>query len=156
MRSRKGLTFIAIGLLFVVFMNNFFHKDLWEVNESLLKNEILSIEQSVETIDLLEVTPFEWDLVYSFTPYTPKEKIYEIVGYEWAKISETVSEGMNQIVFIKDEKVVCYLYGYPESNGYGLYFSGESISEFAEKLEPDDRLIFQVKIQNNVVYLIND
>ena len=29
---------------------------------------------------------------------------------------------MNQIVFVKDGKVVCYLYGYPENNKFGIFF----------------------------------
>lgn len=37
-----------------------------------------------------------------------------------------VNEGMNQIVFMKDGKVVCYLYGYPKNNGYGIFFESEN------------------------------
>ena len=87
---------------------------------------MLSIEQSVETVSLIDITPFEWDIAYSFDPYTPKESIYETMGYKWDNISETVNEGMNQIVFLKDGKVVCYLYGYPENNGYGINFTSEN------------------------------
>ena len=51
-----------------------------------------------------------WDVEYFFEPYTPKDDIYKTVGYKWDTISEQVSEGMNQIVFLNDGKVVCYLY----------------------------------------------
>ncbi len=56
---------------------------------------MLSIEQSIETVNLTDITPFEWDIAFSFEPYTSKDTIYETVGYKWDDISETVSEGMN-------------------------------------------------------------
>ncbi|WP_260288527.1 hypothetical protein [Peribacillus aracenensis] len=62
---------------------NLLKKDLWDVNEELLKEEVLSIGHSRETINLLDVTPFDWDVVYSFKPYPPKDDIYETVGYKW-------------------------------------------------------------------------
>jgi len=54
--------------------------------------------------------------------HTSKEAIYEVIGYKWDNISESVNEGMNQIVFVKDSKVVCYLYGYPEDINLGFDF----------------------------------
>ncbi|WP_088104210.1 hypothetical protein [Halalkalibacter urbisdiaboli] len=155
MKSRKTITTIAIGMLFITVLMNLFNNDVWDVNEEMLKEEVISIEQSVETVNLLDVTPFEWDMVYSFDPYTSKEKVYETVGYKWDTISETVSEGMNQIVFMKDEKVVCYLFGYPQNNRYGIYFSGEGFNHVAQRINSNDDLTFQVKKSGDFVYLIN-
>lgn len=131
-------------------------KDLWEVNANLLKKEVLSIEQSVEEIKLTDITPFEWDVLYSFKPYVSKELIYETVGYKWDYISETVNEGMNQIVFMKDGKVVCYLYGYPENNGYGIFFSGRDDTDFVSVLKKDYDIIFQVERRDHVILLTNN
>lgn len=103
---------------------NPFKEDIWDSNFKLLKNEISSKNATNKKVNLTTFTPFEWDKVYSFDPYLSIEKIYEIIGYKWDNISETVSEGMNQIVFMKDGKVVCYLYGYPESNKFGIFFEG--------------------------------
>ncbi|WP_340372883.1 hypothetical protein [Peribacillus sp. FSL E2-0218] len=74
----------------------------------MLREEVLAIGHAVETIHLPDVTPFEWDTVYDFTPYTPKEEINETVVYKWENINETVNECMNQIVFLKDGKVVSF------------------------------------------------
>ena len=147
------ITMILLSIAIV----NLMKKDIWDVNTKLLKKEVLSIGQSVENVSLLDLTPFEWDMAYSFDPYTPKEYIYETVGYKWDNISETVSEGMNQIVFLKDGKVVCYLYGYPENNGYGINFSSENKSgaTSVSVLNNKDDLIFQVIRINNVIYLSN-
>jgi len=152
MKYKKTIVLLGIiGILFLIVK-----KDLWEKNEDLLKEEIVSIPQSVETINLKEVTPFEWDKVYSFSPYTPKDTIYETVGYKWDRIQETVNEDMNQIVFMKDGKVVCYIYGYPANIGYGITLSGETLSESAAVLQVEDDLIFQVEREEGVVYLIKE
>lgn len=121
----------------------------------MLKEEILSTDSSIETINLLNVTPFKWDVMYSFAPYTPKEMIYETVGYKSDHIYETVSEGMNQIVFLKDGKVVCYLYGYPENNGFGISFTDKkgADSSLSSVLTVDDDLTFEVIRRGDVIYL---
>ncbi|MGX2961328.1 hypothetical protein JNUCC23_18915 [Peribacillus sp. JNUCC 23] len=148
MKSKKTLVIITFGITCIAIIINLLKKDLWDVNEELLKEEVLSIGHSVETINLLDVTPFDWDVVYSFEPYTPKDTIYETVGYKWDTISETVNEGMNQIVFLKDGKVVCYLYGYPENNGYGISFKyGNNM------LNVKNDLSFQVERSDSFVYL---
>ncbi|MEH7253779.1 hypothetical protein V7111_16775 [Neobacillus niacini] len=155
MKSKKTLAIAAIIILSIVVLINLIKKDLWEVNADLLKEEVLSIEQSVETVKLAEITPFEWDIAYSFDPYTTKDRIYETVGYKWDNISETVSEGMNQIVFLKEGKVVCYVYGYPENNGYGIYFSSENEKGItsASVLNAENNSTFQVVRSDDVIYL---
>ncbi len=154
----KKVVKIAIVILFTFLLINVFKKDVWEVNAKLLKQEVLNIGESEESLKLSDVTPFKWDIVYSFDPYTSKDTIYKTVGYKWDNISETVSEGMNQLVFIKDEKVVCYVYGYPENNGYGIYFNSENHTELisASMLSSEDDLTFQVERNNSIIFLINN
>ncbi|MDG5788590.1 hypothetical protein QA612_13980 [Evansella sp. AB-P1] len=133
---------ITCTFLLIVFLN----EDQWDKNVRLLKKEIVSLDDTIKTINLNEVTPFEWDVVYFFDPYTPKDQIYETVGYKWDKIKETVSEGMNQIVFLQDEKVVAYVYGYPSNNGYGISYVGST-------LQVNNSLDFQVTRRDGVIYL---
>lgn len=154
----KKVVKIAIVILFTFLLINVFKKDVWEVNAKLLKQEVLNIGESEESLKLSDVTPFKWDIVYSFDPYTSKDTIYKTVGYKWDNISETVSEGMNQLVFINDEKVVCYVYGYPENNGYGIYFNSENHTELisASMLNSEDDLTFQVERNNSIIFLINN
>ena len=155
MKSKKIITIVAIAMLSIVVLINILKKDLWHVNAGLLKEEVLSVEQSVETVNLNDITPFEWDVAYSFDPYTSKDMIYKTVGYKWDNINETVNEGMSQIVFLKDGKVVCYLYGYPENNGYGIYFTSENETEIvsASVLKVEENLTFQVERSDDVIYL---
>ena len=83
--------------------------------------------------------------------------IYETVGSKWGNLRETVNKGINQIVFLKDGKVVCYLYGYPENNGYGVYFTSENKTEvsFTSVLCVDDDLTFQIMRSEDIIYLKN-
>ncbi|MFF2590602.1 hypothetical protein ACFVSS_22635 [Peribacillus butanolivorans] len=155
MKSKKTVVIIAFGIICIAIFINLLKKDLWDVNEELLKEEVLLIGHSRETINLLDVTPFDWDVVYSFKPYTPKDDIYETVGYKWDTISETVNEGMNQVVFLKDGKVVCYLYGYPGNNGYGISFESENYKDAGYMLNIKDDLNFQVERSDSVVNLRN-
>ncbi|PAL07937.1 hypothetical protein B8W99_23400 [Peribacillus simplex] len=57
---------------------------------------------------------------------------------------------MNQIVFMKDGKVVCYLYGYPKKNEYGIFFESENAGYM---LNIKDDLKFRVDRNDSVVYL---
>lgn len=158
LKSKKTVAIIAIVILFIVILINLLKKDLWDVNSELLKEEVLSIGQSVETVNLTNVTPFKWDVAYSFDPYTSKDTIYETIGYKWDNIRGTVNEGMNQIVFLKDGKVVCYLYGYPENNGYGIYFTSENNTGVtqASVLSVEADLTFQVIRNDDIIYLRNN
>ena len=158
MKNKKILAIVAVGIVFVFVLVNLSNKDLWDVNADLLKEEVLSIGKSVETVNLTDITPFEWDVVFSFDPYTTKDTIYETVGYKWDNISETVNEGMNQIVFLKDGKVVCYLYGYPQNNGYGIYFTSQNETGVTSSsiLSIKDDLIFEITRSDDVVVLSNN
>ena len=54
---------------------------------------------------------------------------------------------MNQLVFIKDDKVVCYLYGYPENMKLGFNFGmykGNYI-----KLTSEQKQSFELQPQKN-------
>ena len=156
--TKKKMLIIIVIILFAVLLVKVIKKDIWEENETLLKQEMLSIEESAESVSLSDVTPFEWDHLYSFDPYTPKDIIYETVGYKWGRISETVSEGMNQLVFMKDGKVVCYLYGYPANNGYGIYYMDDSSTKPTpvSQLRAQDDLTFQVDRRDGYIYLMKN
>ncbi|MCA1057646.1 hypothetical protein LCL96_01785 [Rossellomorea aquimaris] len=143
-KIRMGIILGAlIGCFFLIKALN---QEIWDANYDLLRKEVLSIDQSVETVRLIDVTPFEWDIAYFFDPYTPAKEIYKTVGYEWDRISATVSEGMNQIVFLNNGEVVCYVYGYPSNNGFGIFYEGSS-------LKNDHDLNFRVSREKDVVTL---
>ncbi len=131
---------VIIGIVAIIIVTNYFKKDVWDINADKLIQSFNTISGDADIEDLNEFIPFEWDELYSFAPYTSRKEIYKAVGYKWDSISESVNEGMNQIVFLKDDKVICYLYGYPEANKLGFDF-GEYEGSYI-KLTPNQKLYF--------------
>lgn len=143
---KKNIVLAVIGVTItaVIVLFNPFKKDIWDTNAEKLKNSFGMISGDAVIDNLSGFTPFEWDTLYSFKPYTSKEKIYQTIGYKWDNISETVNEGMNQIVFTMEGKVVCYLYGYPER--YNLYFDFGSFQGCFIKLTTNQKMAFKTTV----------
>lgn len=94
------------------------------INNQKLENEVKSIDR--EIVQLNDVVPFEWDILYTFGPYQSKEEIEEIVGFKSADIKEnTINEGMVHLLFVKDDKVVASILGYGSNLGYSIDFTSK-------------------------------
>lgn len=135
------LSGIVISLILIF---GSFKKDVWDINANKLEDLTNDLSNPMVINDFSKWTPFEWDTLYSFTPYTTKETIYEVVGYKWDNISETANDNMNQIVFVKDGKVVCYLYGYPKNTNSSYHF-GEYEGEYVT-FNSQQKLSFDTEI----------
>lgn len=61
---------------------------------------------------------FYYDKVYVFQPYLSKREMEKEIGFKYNKLRETVNEGMMNILFVKDNAQIVYLYGYPTDLGY--------------------------------------
>lgn len=141
---------ILILVIAVLLTVNPFKKDIWETNADKFVKSFNIISGNAVIDDLSQWTPFEWDTLYSFAPYTPKDKIYEVIGYKWDNITETVDEGMNQIVFMKDGEVICYLYGYPENIKISFDF-GEYKDSYM-KFTSEQKLTFDTVLSDGIRY----
>lgn len=127
-----AIGYLAIGNS-VVFMNN-----------QKLAKSVKSI--SSETVRLNEVVPFEWDAVYTFAPYSSKEEIETIIGFESADIKENnINEGMVHLLFVKNKKVAASILGYQDNLGYCI--------EFASKVTFEEDAKFNVTKTDNVTVL---
>lgn len=114
------------------------------INNHKLENSIKSIQS--DNIKLNEVVPFDWDIVYTFQPYTPKENIEEIIGFKSSSIKENnINEGMVHLLFVKGEKVVASILGYSTNLGYRL--------DFPSKVTFVENAQFKVSIIDNIVTL---
>jgi hypothetical protein len=157
-RNKKNKILTIVGIIVVItiailIVANPLKKDIWDTNADNFKNSFNIISGNAYIEDLSQFTPFKWDALYSFSPYTPKEEIYKIIGYKWDNISETVSEGMNQIVFAKDGKVVCYLYGYPENSKMSFDF-GKYEGNYI-KLTSKEKLFFRTTVSEKGIRYFN-
>ena len=119
----------------------------WKNNSTKLVTQVDTLVEKSENKELTvddfkEITPFEWDYMYRFTPYTPKEDIENTIGFKWSKLKESVSEGTNQVIFTKGDKVVCYFNGYPESDK--VYFDFRSSTNGNIKLSSKENIKFYI------------
>jgi hypothetical protein len=84
-----------------------------------LENKLKEEANKNFEIDIKELTNFDWDECYVFSPYYPSKDVYEKVGTEWTTAktfigfcmfhnseNETVNEDQFFIVFKKEKKVV--------------------------------------------------
>lgn len=132
-------------------------------SKSLVKN-IEALEQKSENKnvlieDLAELTDFEWDYLYSFSPYASKEDIESAIGFKSNKIREGLNEGMNQIVFIKDKEIVCYIYGYPDDSVYfdfnNFYDGAGEYSKYVNSLYVNSTKYIQLSSKGKHKFLLN-
>lgn len=107
-------------------------------NNQKLANVISSIDS--ETVQLNEIVPFEWDILYTFGPYQSKEEIEQIVGFKSADIKENnINEGMVHLLFVADNKVTASILGYADNLGFRIDFTSkdENSITFADDAQFD-------------------
>jgi len=102
---------------------------------------------SDDIITLNELAAFEWDIAYTFMPNTPKEDIEKIIGVSSRDIKETYNESQTQLIFVKDNKVVCSIWGYGNNLGYWIIIRGYDGDYLA--VTPDDDVSFSVGYSGN-------
>lgn len=156
MKSRNtGKKFILLVLVVLLVIVGLWHKSIitngiLKNNEKLSKAIIATNKDEVVINDLVE---FDWDSIYTFEPYTSKEDMKEIVGKGNNKYLETYSEGMTQLIFIKNKKIVCQICKYPEQLNYSFDF-GEFEGSYI-KINNNDhaRFIVEKKEIVNLKYI---
>jgi len=116
-------------------------------NSSEVKDNNAVFSKAVKTtsddiLTLNELAAFEWDIAYTFTPNTPKENIEKIIGVSSRDIKETYNESQTQLIFVKDNKVVCSIWGYGNNLGYWIYFRGYDGDYLV--ITPNDDISFAV------------
>lgn len=118
-RNKKKIIIIGAISLCIVTGIFCFTEPFSTYNKNIRAFEEAVLEQKEgNTITLKELTPFSWEKVYSFEPYTSKEEICQIIGFRSNRIKETVSEKMEQLIFVNNHQVICSITAYPETIGY--------------------------------------
>ncbi len=91
------ITIIVVGLLAVRYSYN--------RNNTILENKLISAIATGMEIDIQKITPFEWDKLYVFEPYTYKEQISTTLGFKWSRSAPSYDE-LQLLVFVRQDKVV--------------------------------------------------
>lgn len=133
--SRKRILtagFICLlGLVTVLLYVIFKPEPIWEVNEKQLYEALEAGPdlngKRIGTEQFAKLMPFEWDTIYSFPPYYPKDQVAKEIGIPNFPVLESVNEGTNQTIFMHKGKVICYVYGYPENSGLYIGFGPSSM-----------------------------
>ena len=116
MKYFKKIAILLVLITIVILTFNFFYFNMNntsnEHDTAIFEANIIKLSKNHSIISLNEITPFEWEKVYFFPPYTPKSEIFKSIGFRCGGIFETYNEGMMQIVFTNKNKVVCNISGY--------------------------------------------
>lgn len=113
----KKLILIAAVAVVVLGPGALVRRNSWIFSRNM--RELSSITEE-KIIYLSELTPFTWDSVYSFGPYVSKEEMESVLGFASSSLKEGISEDMMTVFFVRGQKVVCRVVGYPHVLGYRL------------------------------------
>lgn len=122
-----------------------FEKSPEDDNFGELIYKISSIDKNTPEVRLSDIIPFKWDKAYAFKTGTPREVIYDTVGYKWRGITETESDDMLQMVFMNGKKVVCYVYEDMNQMGMSFKFNESEYKDNVLTIAPGDNDNFTVK-----------
>lgn len=79
-----------------------------------------------ENGNLKDLITLDYDKMYVFGPYQPIDEMEKQIGFKYSKLKEGLNEGIVNILLVKDNKAIAYLFGYPSDTGYYLEIpSGE-------------------------------
>lgn len=145
MKKRTGMLVITIVCVFLVIFLAIGNPIVFYHNQQL-KRSITSLEGN-QKVTFNEIVPFDWDMVYTFEPYTSREEIEEIIGFQSDSISETVNEGMVQLLFVKGTTVTASVCGYPGKLGY-------SVTNFEGSVSAKEEAVFLTDTDSGIVKLI--
>lgn len=110
----KILFFLVVVISILVFVR--WNSELNKNNRYLTDKLLNGFSDTSETAG--ELFDFDYDEVYVFRPYQSKDEMEKQIGFKSHVLQETVSENMINILFVKDDSPVAYLYGYGSNNGY--------------------------------------
>lgn len=127
-KSKIILGVTAILLVLTAALTVWMHP-ISRMRGSALQKAVCAVQEKTVTLD--EIVPFEWDAVYTIAPYTSQKSIRSALGITGGTICETTDEGMQQLIFVKGDRAVACVCGYPQDMGYKIMF--EDAVQFGEK-----------------------
>jgi hypothetical protein len=81
-----------------------------------LEQAIASAAKAGGAVRMADVTDFEWDTLHVFVPYTSVEEVQKQLGFAWSEATELDLDTRNQLVFVKEGRVVKHLF-FPRNKG---------------------------------------
>ena len=145
--------FIAAVFLIFYFI---FGDPVIYINNHRLKTAMTELDK--ERITLEETVPFEWTRVYSFDPYFPLKDIERITGSKSPALNDSVTEEMENLIFMNHGRVVSSVCKRPSSTGYSLNLGVDAVTDFCNgdnylQMDYGDSIEFEVTLENGIVNL---
>jgi len=147
---KKKVYTVVIFILVIFFVHIIIGNITIFINNQKLKKAITSID--ADHIKLNEIVPFNWDCVYTFEPYTTKDEIENTLGFKSNAVKETINEGMVQLIFTKDKKIISSICGYGNNLGYIVNFKKTNNNAY-NRINYTDDATFTAKNEDKIVKL---
>lgn len=109
------ILFTSVIIVSIIFFTRW-NSELNKNNRYLTDKLLNSVSDTSGTVG--ELFDFDYDELYVLEPYQSKEEMEKQIGFKSRVLKVTVSEGMMNILFVKNNSPVAYLYGYASNNGY--------------------------------------
>ena len=102
--------------------------------------------------------PFDWTRVYSFGPYFPLKDIERITGSKSPALNDSVTEEMENLIFMNHGRVVSSVCKRPSSTGYSLNLGANAVTDFCNgdnysQMDYGDSIEFEVTLENGMINL---
>ncbi|MDR0287581.1 MAG: hypothetical protein LBI03_07765 [Clostridiales bacterium] len=120
------------------------------INERSFKNTLSSLPVETTEFRLDDLVTFDWDYVYTFYPNMSKDEIENIIGFKSNEIKKTENENLDQLMFVKNNKVVCNIVGFPDKLKFEFDL-GELENRYT-KIDRTDQPVFTVNVQDGIKY----
>lgn len=147
------LSLLAILALVVAWYWLHYTKPEYKVNAESLKYTLEAAYNDREFIDDLDrITQFKWDKIYVYPPYTSSDELKKKFKMSDVKFEDSISEDTNQIVFTKNGKVVCYVYGHPDF--YNIYIDVGKEKQTLKVIDAKKKPTFLLKQNDDKNYIL--
>ena len=144
MESHFGLIMAVVIIMMI--MPRYMSSPTVEYDSVRFELAVKELEPGTE-VKLTEITPFDWEICYTFDPYTSKQEIQRIIGFASSSVKEAQSEGMVQLLFVKDDKVTASECAFPETIGYDIDLKGR------KEIRASEDPVFRVTKKDELVIL---
>lgn len=147
MKKIKLILFI-ICIVFVISnlaINAYYSNVIKKNSDSFISN--INTVDHYGNINLLNLTDFEWDSLYIFSPYSNSKYCIKVLGKQrGVKFINSNSDLDTNMVFLNKGKAICYLGGTAED--LGVIFKYKSEKGFIE-LKKEDNIKINIQKDND-------
>lgn len=111
-KSKKNITVTIVSLIILGIIILFGYYKVNKIEEDIeLKKRIVKMIDKSEEVNFQEITDFDWDNIYIFTPYSDPKNIFKEDKIKNYNISFNIEhlDTINMIAFVNQNKLVKFV-----------------------------------------------